>query len=263
MAGTNQTPNTNVSNAKIRLDSRPLYIRAEEALQALLDSGEYEPGVRLPTEPDLAQRLGISRSTLREAMRAFEDKGLITRRQGVGTFVNQPANSLVIDSGLETLESLDSLVRRRGMDVTSSDLSITTEAASREMANRLQVSVGSDLTLVTRTKETSNCPVAYMMDWLPAAVVGSDDIRTGFAGSVVDYLLTREDLDITHAMANVVPLTAHGPLADRLALPRGSTLLLLEETVFDGAGKAVDFSRNYFVPEFFKFHVVRRVARKV
>ena len=45
------------------------------------------PGERLPTEPVLAQHLGVSRATLREAMRSFESQGLIRRRQGIGTFV--------------------------------------------------------------------------------------------------------------------------------------------------------------------------------
>jgi len=130
------------------------------------------------------------------------------------------------------------------------------------MADTLQVPAETNLTIVTRTKVTANRPVAYMVDWLPSDLVSPKDMEAGFAGSVLDYLLGREDLGITHASANVVPLIADGLLSDRLALPKGATLLLLEEMVYDDAGKVVDFSRNYFVSEFFKFHVVRRVARK-
>ena len=59
------------------------------------------PGERLPAEPELAKRMGVSRATLREAMRSFEGQGLIRRRQGVGTFV--VSQSQVIDTGLEVL----------------------------------------------------------------------------------------------------------------------------------------------------------------
>jgi GntR family transcriptional regulator len=253
-------PALNASGARIRSDNRPLYLQAEDALRDLLQSGAYPPGVRLPTEPDLAQQLGISRSTLREAMRSFEEKGLISRRQGVGTFVNPPVNALPIDSGLETLESVDTLVRRRGVNVFTAELEISSETASAEMADLLQVSVGSELTRVTRTKVSSNRPLAFMSDWLPANAVSTHDIRSGFAGSVLDYLLAREDLDITHAAANVIPMTADKVLADRLNVPEGTSLLLLEETAYDRVGKVVGFSRNYFVPEFFKFHVVRRIT---
>ena len=71
-----------------------------------------EPGERLPAEPELAHRLSVSRATLREAMRSFEGQGLIRRRQGVGTFV--VSHKLVIDSGLEELESIETLANKSG-----------------------------------------------------------------------------------------------------------------------------------------------------
>ena len=61
------------------------------------------PETRLPSEPLLAKQMGVSRATLREAMRSFEGKGMIRRRQGVGTFV--AAKVPVIETGLEVLES--------------------------------------------------------------------------------------------------------------------------------------------------------------
>ena len=60
---------------------------------------------RLPSEPDLAAQLGVSRATLREAMRTFETQGLIRRRQGAGTFV--VGKVPVLESGLEVLESIN------------------------------------------------------------------------------------------------------------------------------------------------------------
>ena len=67
-------------------------------------------GQRLPSEPDLAKQLGVSRATLREAMRTFETQGLIRRRQGSGTFV--VGKGAVMDSGLEVLESLETMAKR-------------------------------------------------------------------------------------------------------------------------------------------------------
>ena len=67
-------------------------------------------GQRLPSEPELAKQLGVSRATLRDAMRTFETQGLIRRRQGSGTFVVGKVQAL--DSGLEVLESLETLAKR-------------------------------------------------------------------------------------------------------------------------------------------------------
>jgi GntR family transcriptional regulator len=71
-----------------------------------------EPGTRLPSEPELAHRLGVSRATLREAMRTFETQGMIRRKQGAGTYVTHP--SYIIESGLEVLESIETLADRIG-----------------------------------------------------------------------------------------------------------------------------------------------------
>jgi len=252
---------TSSAGAASRLDNRPLYIRAEEALVALLESGVYQPGDQLPPEPELAGQLGISRSTLREVMRTFEERGLITRRQGVGTFINQ-SSPLIIDSGLETLESVDTLVRRRGTTIQTRDLQIKAESATRELAASLDVVQGTPLTVVSRTKAAAGRPVAYMLDALPASIVDVDAMRAGFQGSVLDYLLARDDLSVAHARADIQPVRAAEVQSARLNLELGTVLLLLEETLYATSGQIIGFSRNYFVPEFFKFHVVRRVPRK-
>jgi GntR family transcriptional regulator len=249
------------TGTKLRLDNRPLYIRAEEALSALLENGVYQPGDQLPPEPELAQQLGISRSTLREAMRTFEERGLITRRQGVGTFVNEPAH-LIIESGLETLESIDTLVRRRGIAIQTRDLQIEEEPATHELARRLEVAKGTPLTVVTRAKVAADQPVAYMLDALPASIVSSQEMQAGFQGSVLDYLLERSDLALAHARADILPVLADQHQSAHLDVQPGTVLLLLEETLYTVTGEVIGFSRNYFVPEFFNFHVVRRVQRK-
>src|SRR5574341_2056101 len=90
-----------------------------QRLQADLASliSKTAAGDRLPSEPELAKKLGVSRATLREAMRTFETQGLIRRRQGSGTFV--VGRVPVIDAGLEVLESLETIARRIGLAVTT------------------------------------------------------------------------------------------------------------------------------------------------
>ncbi len=83
---------------------------------------ETPPGARLMSEPDLAKQMGVSRATLREAMRTFETQGLIRRRQGSGTYV--VGKFQVIEAGLEVLESIETMARRMNLEVSVSDLHI-------------------------------------------------------------------------------------------------------------------------------------------
>jgi GntR family transcriptional regulator len=241
---------------KVRLDTRPLYVRTEEALSDLLAA--YNPGEQLPPEPELAHQLGVSRSTLREALRSFEERRQIIRRQGVGTFVASTAP--VIDSGLEVLESLDTLTRRMGLNCETQDLRIKEQIADPALATKLNVPTGTLLTVVTRTRTAEGTVVACMYDVIPASVVPAETMRTDFRGSVLDYLLEVGDPPPAYAQANILPVQATEELAQYLRVSPGTMLLLLEETTYTADNRTINYSRNYFIPDFFQFHVIRRVA---
>ncbi|MBI5823791.1 MAG: GntR family transcriptional regulator [Chloroflexi bacterium] len=214
-------------------------------------------GQRLPSEPDLAKQLGVSRATLREAMRSFETQGLIRRRQGSGTFVVGKMEAL--DSGLEILESLETMAKRLGLEVSVSDLNIESIIADEELAGLLDVSVGEALTRVRRVVRTENRPVAYLVDILPETILRSKDLPTDFHGSVLDFLLGRGD-SLTSSRANVSAIGATAEVAKAIEIQRGDVLLHFYSQLFSAEGKVVDYSLSYFIPGYFHFHVVRRVG---
>jgi len=243
---------------KVRTDNRPLYVQAEEALRELLRS-QYHPGERLPAEPELAAQLGISRSTLREAIRSFEERGLISRRQGVGTFVNACPDNSIMESGLEFLESVESLARRQGLNVSDRDQRIEEIQASSEVAEKLGVPAGAPVLRIERTKIAQGTAVAYMVDVLPQAILSIDELRQGFKGSVLDLLIERGDPPLSYASAKIIPLNAGRSLSNKLGILPSSPLLLIEETLYATTNEPVGYARNYFVPGFFGFHVNRRI----
>lgn len=214
-------------------------------------------GQRLPSEPDLAKQLGVSRATLREAMRSFETQGLIRRRQGSGTFVVGKMEAL--DSGLEILESLETMAKRLGLEVSVSDLNIEPITADEELAGLLDVSMGEALTRVRRVVRTENRPVAYLVDILPETILRSKDLPTDFHGSVLDFLLGRGD-SLTSSRANVSAIGATAEVAKAIEIQRGDVLLHFYSQLFSAEGKVVDYSLSYFIPGYFHFHVVRRVG---
>src|SRR5262245_62896584 len=109
--------------------------RLQTDLAALIE--RTPAGSRLISEPHLAKQLGVSRATLREAMRTFETQGLIRRRQGSGTYV--VGTVPVIDAGLEILESLDTMARRMNLEIKVSDLHVEQVQADKETATGLDI----------------------------------------------------------------------------------------------------------------------------
>jgi GntR family transcriptional regulator len=217
-----------------------------------------EPGEKLPAEPELAHRLGVSRATLREAMRSFEGQGLIRRRQGVGTFV--VSHKQVIESGLEALESIETLASKIGLNVEMGDLIINEIKADAFQAEKLCVDEHAALVQVSRVIYAEARPVAYLIDVLPEDVVSPTDIKTGFTGSVLDQLLQRGNPPLSNSIADIQAVAATSEIARSLQIQRGDVLLVFVARLFSTAGKVVDLSTSYFLPGYFKFHVVRKVG---
>jgi GntR family transcriptional regulator len=214
-------------------------------------------GDRLPSEPELAKRLGVSRATLREAMRTFETQGLIRRRQGSGTFV--VGQVPVIDAGLEVLESLETMAQRLGLEVSVSDLRVESLPANKETAEGLGISVGTKLTRVQRVMREENRPVAYLVDILPDDVLKPEQLPANFKGSVLDFLLRRGD-SLTVSRAAISALGSPAEVAKALQIQRGDVLLEFISKLYRSDGKILDYSMSYFIPGYFRFHVVRRVG---
>ena len=241
----------------IRPNRIPLSTQTQQYLLDLIEHGTYAPGEQLPSEKELSVQLGISRSTLREALLNLEQEGVVIRRHGVGTFV-APGYQHRLESGLERLESILELAARQGLQVRIEGLEVSQIAASANLCEKLQVPPGTELTSVRRAILVDETPVAYMADLIPSSILSPTDVDETFNGSVLDLLRENELADVAQVVAQIVAVTADRTLSERLKVKRGQALLLLEETVFTSAGEAVECSRNYFVPDYFQFHVVRR-----
>jgi GntR family transcriptional regulator len=227
-----------------------------ERLQEVIEN--TEPGGRLPSEPRLAGILGVSRATLREAMRTFETQGRLRRRQGVGTFVIHPNH--ILESGLEVLESIETLAERINLPVSSGELAVNTLLADQEIAAALQVDRFSELLQVSRVIHVENRPVAYLIDILPKEILSEDEISESFTGSVLDLLLDRGDPAPGCSRCEISAVAVKQDVARVLNIQKGDSLLCFKAVLFAEDGTPLDYSLSYFLPGYFKFHVIRQVG---
>lgn len=231
--------------------------RLQTDLATLIES--LPAGSRLPSEPDLAKQLGVSRATLREAMRMFETQGRIRRRQGAGTFVvGQPP---ILEGGLELLESMLTLARRTGLNVGPGPVTIEQTLADAETIQALEIAEGTRVVRISRTMSADSRPAAYLVDTLPEDILQPGELNNKFDGSVLDYLLNRGD-PLTISYTNITAVNATAEVAKMLGIQRGDVLLQLTARLFTASGRVVDFSYSYFLPGYFKFHIVRKVGKE-
>nr|AGF93507.1 GntR family transcriptional regulator [uncultured organism] len=242
---------------KIRVNRKPLHEIVHERLMDLLE--EYEVGEKLPSESKLSETLGISRNTLREALKILSREGWIVQKHGRGTFVNKIPR--VIENGLEKLESIDSIARRRGWECKTQEVEFEIITPGEEVRRILKLEKEDKVTIVSRVKTINGSRVAYLRDMVPEKIIPSGEIKENFTGSVLDYIIDREQPVIDYAYTEIVPRTAKKDLAEKFSADPHTELLLVKETVYSNSEEPIEYGLNYLVADFFDFHVIRRPER--
>ena len=217
-----------------------------------------QPGEKLPPEPEFAGQLGVSRSTLREAMRFFEAQGLLMRRQGAGTFVTVKEG--VFDTGLEVLESLETIATRSGLEVSMGGLEVEKYSATQELLDEMEIDVGTELVSISRVINAKERPVAFLRDILLGDIYSQLNLDEDFTGSVLDLLIRRSDPPLEQSRTEIRAVAARPSEARALHIQRGDALLMLEANLVTQSGKVIDHSYSFFLPGYFRLHVNRKIG---
>jgi GntR family transcriptional regulator len=245
--------------------SRPSLVDgAEEALRNWLSPGRHREGDRLPPEHDLASMLGVSRGTLRTALRRLEETGEIVRRQGSGTFVGHIAGPGALQEGLERLESYASLARRRGVRLGVRDARIERAVVDEELAELLDVKAGVEATQITRVVLREGAPIALMVDTVrPGIALPGDDALLAALerGDMVLDILVAHGVPVAFANTRIASaLIGPGDRAGQaLGVTEPTAVLALEEVHRVTNGQVTHHSRDLFAPEGIDLRVVRWV----
>ena len=236
-------------NVTIDRDSPvPLYHQVAEQLSAAITNGHLQPGDPFENEVALAERLRLSRPTVRRAIQEMVDQGLVVRRRGLGTTI---ANRKVHRRA--ELTSLYDDLQRAGRVPQTTILEheiITDERA----ASALDLAADTPLLHITRVRLADDIPIAVLHNWLPPSlsdISREELVQTGL------YAALRE--------RGVKPVVAHQSIAARMPIPserkhlklRGTQpVLTMSRMAFDAAGKAVEFGDHCYRAEDYSIDIM-------
>jgi GntR family transcriptional regulator len=197
-----------------------------EGLRRSIAEGDYGPGDRLPSESELAETYGVSRLTLREAVRGLVTEGYVTRRQGLGTFVTKRPR---LRNNVGENFGVTRFIAELGMKPGNRDVDIVEEAASERVASALDLEAGAPVVRVERVRTADGDPIVYSLEYIPRHCVpnGASDLK-GVEASLYD-VLTDLGHPISHGVATIKSVLATRPLARKLGLRPGAALLYLEQ----------------------------------
>jgi GntR family transcriptional regulator len=217
-------------------------------------AGEYSDG-RLPPEDQLARELGVSRTTIRAALQGLERAGLVTRRQGTGTVVNQHVNPASL--GLQRLAGFEELLIESGY---RTEIEVGTEyvCADAELAGRTGVPAATECLVTTKVFFVDGHPAVHVTDAIPSALLLSRPDPRNVAENLYELLERYHTLRLDHSVVEIHPRAASGSTCTRLELPPGAPLLVLTESHYTFEGERMGGSTAEINDQYLQFSVIRR-----
>jgi len=222
---------------------RRLVEDARHRLLDLINSGTLRPGDRLGTERELAARLSVSRSTLRQVLAVLAEGGVVRRVPGRagGTFVAHAK----VDRDLSVIVGLPEYLRRQGFVAGTQVLSATMSGADDIAAHNLAVPTGSLLIDIARIRLADGIPISLERVQLPAELFpGLLELPLG--GSIYDLLDSHYGIKPDEVVEHLEVAEASSDEAALLAVNVGAPLLAITRISATSAGVPFEFSHDLF-----------------
>src|SRR6266511_3686679 len=200
----------------------PLYFQVAQRLEELIESGEMPPGHQLENEISLADQLGLSRPTMRQAIQRLVDKGLRVRKRGVGTQVAHPPVRRQVE-----LSSLYDDLERTHRQPRTEVLSFAEVPAPDEVAVALRLPEGAPVMAIERLRYAQDEPLALMHNYLPPGIADQ---------TISARRATPTETRLLHEV-------------------RGAPLLAMSRTAYDHSGRAVEYGSHVYRASRYSFEL--------
>lgn len=226
----------------------PLYFQISTRIEKAIRDEQLPAGARLENEISLANRLGMSRPTIRRAIQELVDKGLLVRRRGIGTQVvhGKVTRNVELTSLFEDLE-------RAGQKPVTKLLSAEIGKADHASAEHLGVKVGSPVLHIKRLRSADGVPISILENTLPEEFTDLDLGQLSRHG--LYQMLRSRGVTIRVAKQRIGARSASAAEAELLDVSKGGSLLTMERTAFDQSGRAIEWGTHVYRPDLYSFEV--------
>jgi GntR family transcriptional regulator len=226
----------------------PLHVQVEEYLRKLIASEKVKKGGFLPKEVELANRLGVSRNTIRQATNKLENEGLIIRKKGVGTRV---AERRGVQTGLDHWYSFTREMQEKGIVVTNLQLKLEWTTVNETIRDFFLVDEEKRILKLSKLKgEASGEPIVYFESWFHPRIGASD--RDDFNRPL--YLMLEETYGIVVSRSNEnIRAGSAGKMARKLGVDPIFPVLIRERFVYDIGDRPVEYNVGYYRSDKFTY----------
>ncbi|WP_183565166.1 GntR family transcriptional regulator [Mucilaginibacter sp. SP1R1] len=227
----------------------PLHVQAEALLRTLIAEDEYQAGKLLPNEVDLAKKLAISRTTLRQAINKLVFEGLLVRKKRFGTKVAQSAVSSKSNNWL----SFSQEMALRGIPIKNFELHVTWVFPDEALAKFFEIKTDRKVLKMERVRGRSDEPFVYFASYFHPRVglTGDEDFKRPL------YELLEQDHSViaTLSKEEISAKAADHFVAEKLRITSGSPILFRKRFVFDQGERPIEYNLGYYKADSFVYTV--------
>ena len=229
----------------------PLYLQIKESLLSKIDGGTWAGESMIPTESELCKEYGVSKITVREAIKLLVMDGRLSRIPGRGTFVTRPK----IEQTLNRFFSFTRWARQNGLDPASRVLRVETVPCDAHIAKHLGISVGDAVTRIERLRLGNQEPLMLEVIWTSAALCPEIHLRDLANVPLNDILANDYGIILVRARESIEPQTANAYTSRLLSIEKEVLLLHVEHTAFTTGGRIAYFVSSSYRGDRVKFSI--------
>lgn len=230
----------------------PLHIQAEMLLRDLIKSPDYQEGKLLPNEVELAKRLAISRTTLRQAINKLVYEELLIRKKGVGTKV---ATSKFSSKSKNWL-SFSQEMKNRGVEVKNFELHVSWVIPEVHIANFFGIKQDRKVLKLERLRGKKDDPFVYFISYFHPRIglTGDEDFKRPL------YEILEQDFHIVADLSQeeITAKAADKFIAEKLEIALGEPILFRKRFVFDQSERPIEYNLGYYSADSFTYTVESR-----
>lgn len=233
----------------------PLHLQVEALLRELIGSPLYENGAFLPKEVELANTLGVSRNTIRQATNKLEYEGLLKRKKGVGTVVGKKRK---LSTGLDHWYSFTREMKERGIEVSNIFVKAEWVLPSDTIASFFRMAKTKKVLKLSKLKGSADGkPIVYFESWFhPRIGVNEQD---DFAVPLYTMLQKKYGVNVVRSNENISAKNA-GRYSKLLKVADTSPILVRERFVYDPNDQPIEYNMGFYRSDKFAYSIDIRGA---
>jgi GntR family transcriptional regulator len=218
---------------------------------------DFDDG-RIPPETELANDLGVSRTTVRDALSRLEHEGAIYRRQGAGTFVNE--QGLQIKSRLEEIWSYEQVLQDHGYVPSIRVLAETEMKPDSDTVDALGLDKDDNVLVIEKLFLEDEDPVILTINRIPSKIFTETDYADDEATPVYEFLEQHCNRTLTYYLSEIIPVSLDKDVAGKLGVAAGTLAVSFDEIGFDQNNEPIVRATSYFRDDLIRFRLMRRRA---